>query len=53
MEFFSQQSGIAETMIASVSDFSLEPANLSPISHDIVLNDLFRIAPKQSPPRIV
>ncbi len=50
MEFFSQQTVIAASTIASAPDLSIESVSRSPISRDIVLIDLFRIAPKQSPP---
>lgn len=50
IEFFSQQTVVAASTIASAPDLSIESANRSPISRDIVLIDLFHIAPKQSPP---
>ncbi len=50
IEFFSQQTVVVSSPIASALDLSIESVSCSPISRDIVLIHLFHIAPKQSPP---
>jgi len=50
IEFFSQQTVVIETTSVFIPDSSSEPATTPSVSHDIALTDLFRIAPKQSPP---
>jgi len=50
IEFYSQQTVVVASTNAGALDLSAEAMNRSPISRDIVLTDLFHIAPKQSPP---